>query len=219
MTVFPALGSRIPPRDPSGLAREILSQPRFRVRIHATPHTWLDWLRQWLSDRWSQLLDVFSHHVHLGARATIAAGDLLIAAVTLVVVIAGVRLLLGMARESASNARAASALPVHGDPRTLYVRAQAAAQREAYSAAIALLFQACLAQLDARGILRDHPSRTVNECRADVREHVTKLSEPFDVISRAFTAAVYAEEGATADAWGDADRAYAAFAAPHRNAA
>lgn len=215
------LGEQRPPHDPAGLAREILAQPRFRVRVHVPqPHTWWDSIRQWLGDRWNQLMDAFSHHVHLGSRWSVATGDVLIGAIIVLVVFVAVRLLLTMAREGASAPGAqSSALPVNADARELHDSAMRAAQHGAYGVAVALLFQAALALLDARGMLRDDPARTVNECRSDVRRRAARLAPPFDRIARSFTAAVYAEELLTPAQWSDARDAYAAFAALENDAA
>lgn len=213
------LGRRAPPHDPAVLARAILTQPRFRMRVHATPaHTWWDSIRQWIGDRWNQLMDAFSRHVHVGGRWSIAAGDVLIAVLITLVIIIAVKLLLTMARDAAPGVHA-SALPVHADARKLQVAAIGAAERGAYAVAVALLFRAALAQLDARGMLRDDPARTVNECRSDVYRRARGLSAPFDRIARVFTAAVYAEDRMTLAQWSDAQDAYAAFDALQSDAA
>lgn len=215
------LGRQAPPHDPAALARSILSQSRFRVSVHAPQaHTWWDSVRQWIGDRWNQLMDAFSRHVHVGGRWTIAAGDVLIAVIIALVIVVVIRLLLTMARDAAAPPGIhASALPVHADARKLHTAAMHAAERGAYAAAVALLFQASLALLDARGMLRDDPARTVNECRSDVRRRASRLSPPFDRIARIFTAAVYAEDRLTPAQWSDAQDAYAAFAALQSDAA
>jgi hypothetical protein len=101
------------------------------------------------------------------------------------------------------------------DAAALYAAAQSAAQSGRYAGAIALLFQAALAALDARGVLRDDPARTVNECRKDVRRHAPAFAGQFDVIARAFTGAIYAEDRVDAQEWSAVDRAYALFLAAH----
>lgn len=221
MSALPALGAHAPPRDPAALARQILSQPRFRVRVQTPPpRTWWDALRDWLGDRWNQLLDAFSHHVHVGAATSVALGDVLIGVIIVLVVVIGVRLLLSMARESgAADGALAVALAHHADERELYAAARRAAEQGAYAAAIAFLFRAALASLDARGVLRDDPARTVNECRSDVHTRAPRLSAPFDTIARAFTAAVYAEDRITMAQWADVERAYGAFTRPQSDAA
>jgi hypothetical protein len=221
VSAFPAFGSQQPPTDPAALARGILEQPRFRIQTQAAPgHTWWDMLRQWLADRWDKLMSAFAHNVHLGPSASVAIGDVLIAVLAGLVVIAGARLLLSMAREhAASTALSASALPEHADAEKLYDAAQRAAAARAYALAVALLFRASLAALDVQGVLRDDPARTVNECRRDVRARAARISFAFEKIARAFTAAVYAEQGAGSEQWLDALRAYDALAAVQNDAA
>jgi hypothetical protein len=158
--------------------------------------------------------------VHVSGRAGAALGDALIGAVILVFVIFGVRLLLGIVREDRGVAGThAQTLPAHVDARELQSAAQHAAHEGAYAAAIALLFRAALATLDARGVLRDDPARTVNECRADVCAHASALSGAFDRIARAFTAAVYAEDRVSQSHWTDVEAAYAALTAPQAHVA
>lgn len=219
--MIPQLGRQPPPRDPAALAREILAQPRFRMRVAAPrPHTWWDSMRQWIADRWDQLMQAFAHHVRFGKGWNIAAGDVLIGAIVLLVIAIAVRLLLTMAKEAAAAPGVhASALPVHADARSLQAAALEAAQHGAYAAAVAMLFQAALALLDARGLLRDDPARTVNECRSDVRKRAVQLSAPFDRLARIFTAAVYAEDRLNAAHWDDALDAYGAFSAMRGDAA
>ncbi|HLI96665.1 MAG TPA: DUF4129 domain-containing protein [Candidatus Baltobacteraceae bacterium] len=221
MSSLRQLGAQAPPHDAAALARRILSEPRFRVRVQAPPaHTWWDTLRQWVADRWNQLLDVFARHVHVGKEVSLATGDVLIGAAIIVFIVFAVRLLLGVVRDgAAAQSENAHALPVHADPRELQAAAQRAAHEGAYAAAVALLFRAALSTLDARGVLRDDPARTVNECRADVRAHAFALSAAFDTIARGFTAAVYAEDRVSHAQWNDAEAAYAALTAAQGNAA
>jgi hypothetical protein len=215
------LGTQQPPHEPAALARRILSESRFRVLLPAhQARTWWDTLMQWIADRWNQLLDAFSHHLHVGGNWSVATGDVLIAAVIILVIFIIVRLLMSMAKEpDAASGIRTSALRVHADPAELHAAAMAAAQHGAYAVAVALLFQAALAVLDARGVLRDDPARTVNECRSDVRRRAAQLSAPFDRIARIFTAAVYAEVRMNPDQWTQAQEAYTAFTAVHGDAA
>lgn len=220
MNALPQFGAQTPARDPQALAREILAQSRFRGHTQApASHTWWDTVRDWFGDRWNQLLDAFAHHVRVGPGAGAAIGDVLLVIVIALVVVVVVRLLLGMARENASAEGAAHPLSVRANPTALHAAAQQAAQLGGYAAAIALLFRAALATLDARGLLRDDPSRTVNECRRDVRARAMPLSPSFERIARAFTAAVYAEDRVTAEHWDDAERAYGEIAMVQSSAA
>lgn len=221
MSALASFGSHVPARDPQALAREILSQSRFRIHAQ-TPaaRTWWDAVRDWLGDRWNQLLNAFSHHVRLGGSASTAIGDVLLAVIIVLVVVVLVRLLLSVARDGFAGAGdGISALAVPADPAALHQQARQAAQQGAYALAIALLFRASLAALDARGLLRDDPARTVNECRRDVRARAASLSGGFDCIARIFTAAVYAEDRVGAEQWNDAQRAYDEITAVRSDAA
>lgn len=214
MSALPVFGAQRPPVDPAAVARAILAQPRFRIQASASPaHTWWDALRQWIGERWSRLMDAFAHHVKLGPRASVAIGDVLIALLVLLVVVVSIRLLLGAARETAHTS-APNVVPLerHASAAELWQAAQAAAAAGAYASAIALAFRAALAALDTRGVLRDDPSRTVNECRRDVRARAPRVCAAFDVIARTFTAAVYAEERIGAEHWIEVEKAYRAFA-------
>lgn len=220
MSVLEQFGTKTPGRDPQTLAREVLSQSRFRMEVAgARPRTWWDAARDWLGERWHQLIDAFSHHVRIGAKASVAFGDILLVLAIVLVIFVAIRLLLGMAREASAAGTGAHPLPARADARVLHAAAQRAAEQGSYAAAIALLFRAALAALDAQGLLRDDPARTVNECRRDVRSRAPRLSAPFDAIARAFTAAVYAEARVAPEQWHDAERAYAAFAQPQSDAA
>lgn len=213
MTALPPFGARPPARDPHVLVREILQQARFRAPVPApSGHRWWDALWGWISDRWDRLIAAFAHRVHIGAVAGIALGDVLIAGCILLVLAVAIRLLVTMARESGTaNAMPAGALPSPADAAQLYQAALQAAQQGAYALAIARIFRAALTALDARGVLRDDPARTVNECRSDVRRRIPHLRVPFDRLAAAFTAAVYAEDRMTAAQWADAQDAYRAL--------
>lgn len=219
MSAIPAFGAHQPPHDPAALARDILTQPRFRVQAPAA-RTWWDVLRHWLGERWNQLVDAFSQHVHIGARTSVAFGDVLIAVIVALIVAVAARMLIGIAREGTAAARGAAApLDAALDPAALHDAALRAAARGAYAAAIAHEFRAALATLDARGVLRDDPARTVNECRRDVRARAPRIAGAFESMARAFTAAVYAEDRIDAGVWSEVERAYAAFTAPQTDAA
>lgn len=209
-------GAQPPPRDPEALARAILAGSRFRVRVSApAARTWWDTLRDWIGAQWNRLMDAFAHHVHFGRSTGVAIGDIIIAMLVAIVAIAGTRLLLSIVRESGQTHSAPRALPSHADAAALYGAAQSAAQNGRYAGAVALLFQAALAALDARGVLRDDPARTVNECRKDVRLHAPSIAGQFDVIARAFTGAIYAEDRVDVQAWAMVERAYSLVLAEH----
>lgn len=221
MNAFPAFGARQPPHEPGVLARAILAQPRFRVQTTAAAsRTWWDLLRHWIGDQWDRLMNAFSHQIKIGPAAGVAIGDVLVVLLVLLVVVAAARLLLTMVAENPGpGGIAINALPTHADAAQLFEAAQHAASSGAYAAAIAFAFRAALAALDARGVLRDDPARTVNQCRRDVHARAPRFRQPFDVIARAFTAAVYADERVSQAQWNDVERAYAAFAAAQHDAA
>lgn len=203
---LPAFGHR-PPADPHALARTILAEPRFRVRVAPVRTAWWTPITKWLGDRWNQLVDAFTHHVKIGTGASIAIGDLLLIAVIALVVIVAVRLLMQYVREAAP-ADHARRLEPHASSEDLYAEAQRAAQHGEYARAIALLFSGALAALDVRGVVHDDPSRTVNECRREVRARAPQCSASFDIVARAFSAVVYADAPVSAEQWERARDAY-----------
>lgn len=206
---LPPFGAQPPPIDPHTLARQILSQPRFRVHIAAgQPRTWFDIAMSWLRDRWSALVDTFAHHVHVGANATIAAGDIILALTAGVVLIVAVRLVSGYIRENATPAHAVRELSPRFAAEALFAQSVLAAERGEFTAAISLLFRAALTALDIRGVVHDEPSRTVNECRREIRERAPLFLGPFDALARIFTAALYADVPVTQAQWTAAREAY-----------
>jgi Domain of unknown function (DUF4129) len=212
-----AFGALRPPIDPHALARKILAEPRFRIAVvRPKPKTWWDVLTQWLSDRWHQLLDAFSRHVHVGPKASIAFGDLLIALAILAVVVAGVRLALGIARENSSSRTGARFMPQHASAESLYAQSLREAERGDYAAAAIALFNAAVATLDLQGTVHDDPSRTVNEMRAAVRSSAPECVSPFDTIARTFTAAFYAGVPVSNEQWNAARTAFAQLTAQAR---
>lgn len=212
-SVLQPFGTHRPPIDPYALARTVLSDPRFRVSVvRPRPKTWWESLLQWFSDRWSQLIDAFAHRVHLGASASVAIGDVLLIVLIALVVIVGVRLLLGMMRDAGMPSAGAHPLPHSDSGKALYARSVSAAERGDYSEAISLLFRATLAALDLRGVIHDDPSRTVNECRRTVRERAPESLQFFETIARAFTAALYADAPLSGEQWSEARAAFERFA-------
>lgn len=199
-----------PPLDPHALARSIVGEPRFRIAvIRPKPKTWWDVLLQWLSDRWTQLIDAFSKHVHVGEKASVAIGDLLIFALIALVAIVAIRLFLSSFREPAGVFGSARPLAQTAGADSLYALSERAADRGDYAAAIVLLFRAALAALDVHGVVHDDPSHTVNECRRAVRERSPQSAHAFDTIARAFTDALYADVPVSPQQWMAARNAFA----------
>ena len=205
-----AFGTLRPPIDPQALARKIVAEPRFKIAVlRPKPKTWWDVFTQWLADRWHQLIDAFSHHVHVAPNVSAAFGDVLLAIAIGAVVVVAIRLAFGIARDPNRSIAAARALPQHLDAETLYVQSSRAADRGDYAAAATLLFRAAVATLDLRGVVHDDPSRTVNETRAAVRVRAPQSVSPFDTIARTFTAALYADAPVSREQWHTACDAFA----------
>lgn len=206
---LPAFGSQPPPHNPHGLALQILSERRFRIRVTAPPHkTWWDIALSWLQNRWNDLVQAFAHHVRFGAAVSIASGDLILLFVAALVLIIAIRLLSGYIRESAAPAHDVRGLSPRAATDALFAQSMRAAELSQYAAAISLLFRAALAALDVQGLVHDQPSRTVNECRREVGERAPGFLAPFDALARIFTAALYADAPVTQAQWTAARDAY-----------
>ena len=208
---LPPYGSARPALDPAAVARSVLAQPRFRIQVEAPAHrTWWDALHDWLGDRWNDLMQLLSRNVHVGTKTGAAFGDILLVALVALVVIVAVRLLWNTVR--VGTVRDMPARPgAHEDAATLHARSLAAAERGDYAHAILLLFRAALAALDIQGLLYDDPSRTVNECRREVRAKAPALAAPFDAIALPFADALYGDRTITQAQWRAACEACASF--------
>lgn len=171
--------------------------------------TWWDVAVSWLQDRLRQLSEAFAHHVHLTGKTSVAVGDVILALASAVVLIVALRLIAGYVRERAAPASAIHEISPRLTADELYARSTRAAASGEYNAAITLLFRAALAALDIRGAVHDEPSRTVNECRRELRERASRLLPAFDALARIFTAALYADAPVTAVQWNEAREAYA----------
>jgi len=217
---LPAFGAQPPPMDPNTLARRILSEPRFRVRVAAEPHkTWLDIAISWLRDRWSALVSAFAHHVHVGANVSIATGDIILALTAGVVLVVAARLVSAYIRENGIPVRGAREFSPRLAADALFAQSVRAGERGEYAAAISLLFRAALAALDIRGVVHDEPSRTVNECRREIRKRAPRILGPFDALARIFTAVLYADAPVTQAQWAAAHDAYTRLISERSNGA
>lgn len=147
--------------------------------------------------------------VHIG-RVNAAAGDALLIALVLLVIVVLVRLLANAVRVGSIKEvdRVQSAAP---GASALHEMSLSAAARGDYALAIVLLFRAALAALDVQGVVHDDPSRTVNECRRAVRAKAPTLAEHFDAIARPFTAVLYADQPVSEGQWRSALKAFANF--------
>ena len=206
---LPVFGAHRPPFEPHALARTILSEPRFQVRVSAPARkTWWDVLVGWLGDRWHDLLGAFGKHIHVSAGVSVATGDIVIVVVAALVIFVAVRLLSQYIAEGVSQAGTLRAVASRAGAAELYEMSLEASRRGDYGSAVSLLFRASLAVLDLRGVVHDDPSSTVNESRRQVRRTEPRLVEPFDVLSRAFTAVVYADVPVSQTQWANAREAY-----------
>jgi len=214
-----AASSRISPTD-SGESWVSLRESVFRKGSSAIPTThrslW-EIFFSWLRDLWSRLADAFFSRVHVGGAGFtigLAIEAILIAAVVFMLI----RLLAGIVRDARHPPSAARALAEPPDPQELYAQSRRAASRGDYRAAIALVFRAALLRLERLGLVREDPSRTVNEWRRSVAAREPALASKFDAIARPFTAAFYAELPVAQSQWLAAHDAYVTLPQEERNA-
>ncbi len=199
-----------PPLGARDLAREILSERRFRVAVPSTHRTLLEMIWDWLRGLWSRVWDALFSHVHIGSRASTIIGDALAVALIAVVVVVLVRLALGSIRD-ARRPDSAHPLLDRPDPGALYELSRQAAARGEYRLALALIFAATMRRLERLGIAREDPSRTVNEWRSALRGAQPAVLPAFDAIARPFVAAFYAEVPVARGEWMEAHDAYIAL--------
>jgi len=210
--------ARHPPVDPQTLARTILSEKRFRVAIPTTHRSLWEMFWGWLRDLWSRLADAFFSHVHVGSRAGFTIGVATEVILIAVVVIVLIRLVIGIVRDARHPRSVARALAEPPDAQELYAQSRRAAAQGDYRAAVALIFRAALVRLERLGLVREDPSRTVNECRRSVAARAPALASGFDAIARPFTAAFYAELPVAQAQWLAAHDAYVTLPQEGRNA-
>jgi hypothetical protein len=141
-------------------------------------------------------------------------GFLLVIAALGVVAFVAFRVLAAFVR--ASNARggrdATEAIPLDlRDASDWRAVARALAARGDYARAIAALFSAALAELDARALVAFDASRTPGEYARLVRRAKVAAAPPFDVLCDRFVRALYAPNAPAAAEYEAAERALAAF--------
>jgi hypothetical protein len=202
----------VTPPPPHDLVRAVRAELATPGRYHfATPHgvrhSWLRIAFGWLADRYKELVEALSKHLHVGPRGLSLTGDVLVVVSVLVVALAGARLLIELQTERSQRAAAIPLAPARSAHALSRLAAQAADAGE-YTSAIRLLFAAAVTLLDLRGVLHDDESATVNELRGEVRERRAAAEAPFVEIARAYTAAAYAEEAPDARSWENARSAY-----------
>jgi len=203
----------IPSRPPLGardLAREILSERRFRVAVPSTHLTLWETIWDWVRRLWSRLWDALFSHVHIGKGASVVIGDLLAFALIAVVIAVLVRLAFASIRDAR---RPAGAHPFTEapDPGALYELSRQAAELGDYRMAVALLFAAAMRRLEKLGFAREDPSRTVNEWRRELRGTQPAVLPAFEAIARPFVAGYYAETPVERGQWMEAHDAFIAL--------
>lgn len=196
-----------PPLGARDLAREILSERRFRVAVPSTHRTLWQLFWDWARGLWSRIWDALFSHVHIGSRASAIIGDVLAFTLIAIVVVVLVRLALGSIRDARRNDNAHPLAPAP-DPGALYELSRQAAARGDYRMAIALLYAAAMRRFERLGFAREDPSRTVNEWRRALRGTQPAVLPAFDAIARPFVAAFYAEVPVERAQWMDAHNAY-----------
>lgn len=207
LAALPAFGAQRAPSDPNALARSIIAHGNFH--LHSRPQAISPWQRflQWLGN----MLDKIFGHARGPSPAVVdLLGWILLAVVLGGVVFVIVRLLMsaGGGAGAERQSRSVRALQPRVAAKAWYDRATAAAQAGNYREAAVLLFRAALAILDLRGFVHDDPSRTVNECAAELRERAPQHVQSFGAVARFFTSAFYAEKAVDAQAWENARTAY-----------
>lgn len=101
-----------------------------------------------------------------------------------------------------------SPIPQSIDPDELYRCGLGAASAGRYAQAVAMIFQASLANFDRQGMVAFDPSRTPGEYRRAVRRKAAAASFDFDTIAQAFVMAAFAERAVSHQDWSAVDAAY-----------
>lgn len=197
------------------VAAELATRGRYQLTPQkprpARTSPWLQFL-QWVRDRWNDLWHAAFGRVHLGRGGAVAAGDLLIIVVALLLLFIGYRLASNLAIERRAAARARK-LDEPRDAAALYATACDFARSGDYARASAALFSAAVIALSARDIVRDDRSATVGDLRRTLRRESAELVGPFDEVAAAFVTGVYAERPLARDDWERALTGYRSLAA------
>ncbi|MBV8372792.1 MAG: DUF4129 domain-containing protein [Candidatus Eremiobacteraeota bacterium] len=204
----PAPLSTPPPNLHALAATELTTPGRYRLTTAlAPPSSPSIWLRlwSWLQDRFADLWRATYGRTHLGRGTAMAIGDVLIAAVALIVLFVAVRMLANLIVER--RATRAEPLESQDDARALYASACERARAGDYGLASRLLFAATVATLANRGLVRDDRSATVGEFRRTLGNE-RSLVAAFDTVASAFVTSAYAEKPVEAPQWERARDAY-----------
>ncbi len=208
-----------PHGDPNVVARGILAERAYAGIGHTTatppPESIEQIVWEWLVDHVFRPLFHPLAHAFAASRgaATIIGFVLVIFALGLVAFVA-FRVFAAFVR--VSNARdgdgAHGSVPLDlRDASEWRAVARALAARGEYARAIAALFSAALAELDARALVGFDSSRTPGEYARLVRRAKVAAAPPFDVLCDRFVRALYAPNAPAAADYEAAERALAAF--------
>jgi hypothetical protein len=200
-----------PPAALQRLAAAELAVPgRYRiVAPHAVPAQRSPWLYawDWIRDRWNDLWRAAFGHAESVRNGAYVVGDILIAAVAVLLIVVALRLLATLVIDRRSAARAAR-LDDEPDASALYAAACALARSGDYGRASVALFAAAIAVLSTRDLIRDDRSATVGELRRTLQTDRTALLAPFDDVAASFVLGAYAERPVS---WQDWERARASY--------
>jgi hypothetical protein len=206
-----------PHGDPDAVMRAVLAQPAYRF-IHAAPLAAdkpslsaliLSWIVEHARDLLRPLREPMAGALRAGGPLGVIISFALVAGALAALGYGVFRLALAFARPA--QTRGAS----HGSPIEARLsaaqwqrRAAEAAARMDYGRAIAALFGAALAVLDAHGLVPFDAARAPGEYCRLVRALRAPAAEPFEALTDRFVHAIYAAEPAHAADFEAATRAY-----------
>ncbi len=206
-------GMRTPESDPTAIAQKVLSARAYQVGGAGPappPHEtlwekFLGFIAKLLGRILSGIFRATASTPILGQIFAVVIVLLLVAALSYLVF----RLFdaLSKSRPSAQGDDG-SPIPQAIDPDELYRRGLLAASTGHYAQAIAMLFQASLANFDRQGTVAFDPSRTPGEYRRAVKRKAAAASFDFDTIAHAFIMAAFAEIPLSKQDWSAVDAAY-----------
>jgi hypothetical protein len=207
-----------PHGDPNAVIKRVLADPAYRDAPATTaqkPHeSLIGIVWDWIADHVRPLFHPIAKALGATQGVGTLVGYVLIALALAALVFAVFRLVLAFARpaQRRGDRRAeGNALDVERTPPEWRALARAAAARGDYAGAIAALFGAALAELDARALVAFDATRTPGEYRRLVRRARAQASVPFDELAERFVRALYAPERPQPSDYEAAERALAAF--------
>jgi hypothetical protein len=204
--------------DPNAVIKRVLDDPAYRDARATTaekPHeSLLGVIWDWIAEHLRPLFHPIAKALGATQGASTLIGYVLIGLALVALVFAVFRLVLAFARPPIRpGGRQAESLALDADRTSPEWRALArvAAARGDYAGAIAALFGAALAELDARALVAFDAARTPGEYRRLVRRARAQASAPFDDLAERFVRALYAPERPQPSDYEAAERALAAF--------